>query len=162
MAKFLTDSIWRWYLYLLPLFFNSQFQLDIKSFGPPFLLIYCLADLGSIGGGWLSSRLITRGWSVNAGRKIAMLLCACCMVPVVLVTRVENMWTAVWLVGLAAAAHQGWSANLFTTASDMFPQRAVQVGGRNGRYGGRARCHGHPEAYRRHSQCERELYTSSS
>ena len=125
IAKFLTDSIWRWYLYLLPLFFNSQFKLDIKSFGPPFLLIYCLADVGSIGGGWLSSRLIARGWSVNAGRKTAMLLCALCVVPVVLVTQVQNMWTAVWLVGLAAAAHQGWSANLFTTASDMFPKRAV-------------------------------------
>lgn len=125
LAKFLTDSVWRWYLYLLPLFFNSQFKLDIKSFGPPFVLIYCLADLGSIGGGWLSSRLIARGWSVNAGRKTAMLLCAFCVVPVVLVTQVPNMWTAVWLVGLAAAAHQGWSANLYTTASDMFPKQAV-------------------------------------
>ncbi len=124
-AKFLTDSVWRWYLYLLPLFFNSQFKLDIKSFGPPFVLIYCLADLGSIGGGWASSRLISRGWSVNAGRKTAMLACAICVVPVVLVTQVSNMWLAVWLVGLAAAAHQGWSANLYTTASDMFPKQAV-------------------------------------
>lgn len=125
LAKFLTDSIWRWYLYLLPLFFSSHFKLDIKSFGPPFILIYCLADVGSIGGGWLSSRLIARGWSVNAGRKLAMLVCAVCVTPVVLVTQVQNMWAAVWLVGLAAAAHQGWSANLFTTASDMFPKRAV-------------------------------------
>jgi len=125
LAKFLTDSIWRWYLYLLPLFFNQQFKLDIKSFGPPFLLIYCLADLGSIGGGWLSSHLIKGGWSVNAGRKAAMLVCAVCVTPVVLVTQVSGMWTAVWLVGLAAAAHQGWSANLYTTASDMFPKRAV-------------------------------------
>jgi len=125
LAKFLTDSIWRWYLYLLPLFFNTTFKLDIKSFGPPFLLIYCLADLGSIGGGWLSSHLIKRGWSVNAGRKTAMLVCAVCVVPVVLVTQMSNMWVAVWLVGLAAAAHQGWSANLYTTASDMFPKQAV-------------------------------------
>ena len=125
IAKFLTDSIWRWYLYLLPLFFSSHFKLDIKSFGPPFILIYCLADVGSIGGGWLSGWLIKRGWSVNAGRKTAMLLCAVCVVPVVLVTQVENMWVAIWLVGLAAAAHQGWSANLFTTASDMFPKQAV-------------------------------------
>ena len=125
IAKFLTDSIWRWYLYLLPLFFSSNFKLDIKSFGPPFVLIYCLADVGSIGGGWLSSRLIARGWTVNAGRKTAMLVCAICVVPVVLVTQVTNMWAAVWLVGLAAAAHQGWSANLFTTASDMFPKQAV-------------------------------------
>jgi len=125
LAKFLTDSVWRWYLYLLPLFFSSQFKLDIKSFGPPFVLIYCLADLGSISGGWMSSRLITRGWTVNAGRKTAMLICAVCVVPVVLVTQVSHMWVAVWLVGLAAAAHQGWSANLYTTASDMFPKRAV-------------------------------------
>ena len=125
IAKFLTDSVWRWYLYLLPLFFNSQFELDIKSFGPPFVLIYLLADIGSIGGGWISSRLISRGWSVNAGRKTAMLFCAVCVVPVVLVTQVANMWIAVWLVGLAAAAHQGWSANLYTTASDMFPKCAV-------------------------------------
>jgi ACS family hexuronate transporter-like MFS transporter len=125
LAKFLTDSIWRWYLYLLPLFFNTNFKLDIKSFGPPFLLIYCLADVGSIAGGWLSSHLIKRGWSVNAGRKTAMLVCAICVVPVVLVTQVSGMWTAVWLVGLAAAAHQGWSANLYTTASDMFPKQAV-------------------------------------
>lgn len=124
-AKFMTDSIWRWYLYLLPLFFNQNFKLDIKSFGPPFLLIYTLADLGSIGGGWLSSRLIARGWTVNAARKTTMLLCALCVVPVVFVTQVSDMWTAVWLVGLAAAAHQGWSANLFTTASDMFPKQAV-------------------------------------
>ncbi|HSI10425.1 MAG TPA: MFS transporter [Chthoniobacter sp.] len=125
VAKFLTDSVWRWYLYLLPLFFASQFKLDIKSFGPPFVLIYCLADLGSIAGGWASSQLIARGWSVNAGRKTAMLVCAVCVVPVVLVTQVANMWLAVWLVGLAAAAHQGWSANLYTTASDMFPKQAV-------------------------------------
>lgn len=124
-AKFLTDSVWRWYLYLLPLFFNQQFQLDIKSFGPPFVLIYCLADAGSIAGGWLSSSLIHRGWTVNAGRKTAMLVCAVCVAPVALVTHVSNMWTAVWLVGLAAAAHQGWSANLYTTASDMFPKQAV-------------------------------------
>ncbi len=125
IAKFLTDSVWRWYLYLLPLFFSSHFKLDIKSFGPPFVLIYLLADVGSIGGGWVSSRLISKGWSVNAGRKTAMLICAVCVVPVVLVTQVPNMWAAVWLVGLAAAAHQGWSANLYTTASDMFPKRAV-------------------------------------
>lgn len=124
-AKFLTDSVWRWYLYLLPLFFNQQFHLDIKSFGPPFVLIYCLADAGSIAGGWLSSSLIHRGWTVNAGRKTAMLVCALSVAPVALVTHVSNMWTAVWLVGLAAAAHQGWSANLYTTASDMFPKQAV-------------------------------------
>jgi len=125
IAKFLTDSIWRWYLYLLPLFFVQTFNLDIKNFGPPFVVIYVLADIGSIGGGWLSSRLIKNGNTVNLSRKTAMLICALCVIPVVLVTQLSNMWYAVLLVGLAAAAHQGWSANLFTTASDMFPKQAV-------------------------------------
>jgi ACS family hexuronate transporter-like MFS transporter len=125
IAKFLTDSIWRWYLYLLPLFFSQNFKLDIKNFGPPFLVIYIMADFGSIGGGWVSSHLIKRGYSVNFGRKIALLICAICVVPVASVTQLRNMWFAVVLVGLAAAAHQGWSANLFTTASDMFPKQAV-------------------------------------
>src|SRR5215213_2706589 len=84
-----------------------------------------MADVGSIAGGWLSSSLIKGGRSVNYGRKMALLVCALAVVPVVLVTHVSNMWIAVGLVGLAAAAHQGWSANLFTTASDMFPKQAV-------------------------------------
>jgi MFS transporter, ACS family, hexuronate transporter len=125
IAKFLTDSIWRWYLYLLPLFFAQTFKLDIKGFGPPLVVIYVLADVGSIGGGWLSSRLIRNGYTVNWSRKIALLVCALCVIPVVFVTQLSNMWYAVSLVGLAAAAHQGWSANLFTTASDMFPKQAV-------------------------------------
>ena len=125
IAKFATDSIWRWYLYLLPLFFVQVFKLDIKNFGPPFVVIYVLADVGSIGGGWLSSRLIKSGHSINFGRKVALLVCALCVVPVALVTQLSSMWVAVFLVGLAAAAHQGWSANLFTTASDMFPKQAV-------------------------------------
>jgi ACS family hexuronate transporter-like MFS transporter len=125
IAKFSTDSIWRWYLYLLPLFFAQVFGLDIAHFGPPFVVIYVLADVGSIAGGWLSSNLIKRGHSVNFGRKMALLACALCVVPVASVTHIGNMWVAVLLVGLAAAAHQGWSANLFTTASDMFPKQAV-------------------------------------
>jgi ACS family hexuronate transporter-like MFS transporter len=125
IAKFATDSIWRWYLYLLPLFFAQAFGLDIKNFGPPFVVIYVLADVGSIAGGWLSSRLIKGGRSINFGRKVALLICALCVVPVSMVTLLSNMWIAVLLVGLAAAAHQGWSANLFTTASDMFPKQAV-------------------------------------
>ncbi|MBD0371339.1 MAG: MFS transporter [Pyrinomonadaceae bacterium] len=125
IAKFATDSIWRWYLYLLPLFFAQAFNLPIFKFGPPFVVIYVLADVGSIGGGWLSSKLIKGGRSINFGRKVALLVCALCVVPVALVTQLSNMWIAVLLVGLAAAAHQGWSANLFTTASDMFPKQAV-------------------------------------
>jgi MFS transporter, ACS family, hexuronate transporter len=124
-AKFATDSIWRWYLYLLPLFFSQVFKLDIKNFGPPFVVIYLMADVGSVAGGWLSSRLIKGGRSINFGRKVALLVCALCVVPVALVTQLSNMWVAVFIVGLATAAHQGWSANLFTTASDMFPKQAV-------------------------------------
>ncbi len=125
IGKLMTDSIWRWYLYLLPLFFHQNFKLDIKGFGLPFVIIYVMADFGSIGGGWLSSHLIKAGHSVNFGRKIALLVCALCVVPVVFVTQLSNIWIAVVLVGLAASAHQGWSANMFTTASDMFPKQAV-------------------------------------
>lgn len=124
-AKFLTDAIWRWYLYLLPVFFHQQFKLDLKTFGPPFVAIYLIADVGSIGGGWLSSFFLKRGFTLNASRKLALLICALCVLPVSLVTQVESVWTAVLLVGLAAAAHQGWAANAFTVASDMFPKQAV-------------------------------------
>jgi ACS family hexuronate transporter-like MFS transporter len=125
LAKFLTDAVWRWYLYLLPLFFNQNFKLDIKNFGLPFITIYVMADAGSIGGGWLSSWLLGRGWSVNAARKTAMLACALCVLPVMFSAVVPNMWVAVFFVGLAASAHQGFSSNLFTTVSDMFPKEAV-------------------------------------
>lgn len=125
VAKFFSDAVWRWFLYLLPLFFHQNFKLDIKNFGLPFITIYVMADLGSIAGGWISSRLIGKGWTVNAARKTAMLICALCVVPVMFAVHVENMWVAVVLVGLAASAHQGFSSNLFTTVSDMFPKKAV-------------------------------------
>jgi ACS family hexuronate transporter-like MFS transporter len=136
-GKFFTDAIWRWNLYLLPLFFSQHFHLDLKKFGPPFLMIYLMADVGSVGGGWLSSSLIRRGWSLNAARKTAMLLCVVCVLPVMLVTQVGNMWLAIFLVGLATAAHQGWSSNLYTSISDMFPKHAVAtVAGIGGTAGG--------------------------
>lgn len=125
VAKFLTDAVWRWYLYLLPLFFSQNFKLDIKNFGLPFITIYLMADVGSIGGGWLSSWLLGRGWTANAARKLAMLVCALCVLPVMFAAVVPNMWVAVFFVGLAASAHQGFSSNLFTTVSDMFPKQAV-------------------------------------
>ncbi len=124
-AKFFTDAVWRWYLYLLPLFFSQAFKLDIRNFGLPFLVIYVMADLGGIAGGWYSSWLIRRGASINRARKTAMIVCVACVLPVMMTTHVQNMWVAVFLVGLAAGAHQGWSANLFTTVSDMFPNHAV-------------------------------------
>lgn len=137
LGKFFTDAIWRWNLYLLPLFFSQHFQLNLKQFGPPFLMIYLMADVGSIGGGWLSSSLLKRGWSVNAARKTAMLVCVICVLPVMLVTQVGSMWFAIFLVGLATAAHQGWSSNLYTSISDMFPKHAVAtVAGIGGTAGG--------------------------
>jgi ACS family hexuronate transporter-like MFS transporter len=140
IAKFLTDPIWWLYLFWIPDFFSRNYGLDLKTIGLPIFVIYWVASIGSIGGGWLSSALIKRGWSVNAGRKTAMLTCALAVVPIVVASRVQNLWVAVALVSLAAAAHQGWSANLFTLVSDTFPRKAVGsvvgVGGMAGAVGG--------------------------
>ena len=140
IGKFLTDPIWWLYLFWIPDFFNRSYGIDLKTIGPPLVVIYLVADIGSIGGGWLSSFLIRRGWSVNAGRKTAMLLCAAAVVPMVFAAGASNLWIAVALVSIAAAAHQGWSCNLFTTASDMFPRTAVGsvvgLGGMAGAVGG--------------------------
>jgi ACS family hexuronate transporter-like MFS transporter len=139
-GKFLTDPIWWFFLFWLPDFFGKNYGLDLKTFGPALIAIYLMADVGSIAGGWFSSFLIKRGWSVNAGRKTAMLLCAVCVLPVSLAIYAENLMIAVGIIGLAAAAHQGWSANLFTLASDLMPRRAVAsvvgLGGMAGAVGG--------------------------
>ena len=134
------DSIWWFYLFWFPLFMNDRFGVDLKGIGLPLVTVYLLADVGSVMGGWLSSSLIAKGWTINAARKIAMLLCAICILPVTMAPIVNGEWVAVWLVGIAAAAHQGFSANLFTTASDMFPRKAVAsvvgIGGFAGGMGG--------------------------
>ena len=140
LGKFLTDPVWWLYLFWIPDFLSRRYQLDLKNIGLPLIVIYLMADVGSIGGGWLSSRLLARGWSTNRARKLAMLICAACTAPIVLTSGVSNLWVAVALVGLAAAAHQGWSANLYTLVSDMFPRRAVGsvvgIGGMAGAVGG--------------------------
>jgi ACS family hexuronate transporter-like MFS transporter len=140
LGKFLTDPIWWLYLFWIPDFLNREYKIDLKNIGLPLVVIYLLADVGSIGGGWISSRLLKHGWSVNRARKTAMLTCALCVVPIVFATKASNVWIAVVLVGVAAAAHQGWSANLFTLTSDMFPRQAVGsvvgVGGMAGAVGG--------------------------
>jgi len=140
IGKFLTDPIWWVYLFWLPDFLNKKHGLNLKDFGLPLATIYIIADVGSIGGGWLSSTLIKRGYSVNAGRKIAMLVCALAVVPIVFAAQTTSLWTAVILIGIAAAAHQGWSANIFTLTSDMFPRSAVGsvvgIGGMAGSIGG--------------------------
>jgi ACS family hexuronate transporter-like MFS transporter len=140
IAKYLTDPIWWFYLYWLPNFLRDKHGLDLTTIGPPLIVIYLIADIGSIGGGWLSSTFIKRGWTINRARKTAMLICALAVTPIVLAANVKNLWIAVGLIGLAAAAHQGWSCNLFTTTSDMFPRQAVGsvvgMGGMAGALGG--------------------------
>jgi ACS family hexuronate transporter-like MFS transporter len=124
-GKFLTDPIWWFYLFWIPDYLQRQHGLRLTQIGLPILVIYVISDLGSIGGGWLSSALIRRQFSVNAARKWAMLICALCVVPVSSVFRVSGLWPATLLIGLAAAGHQGFSANLYTLSSDLFPARAV-------------------------------------
>lgn len=140
VGKFLTDSVWWFYSFWLAKFLADQFQVDIKSIGAPMITAYLLADIGSIAGGWLSSQLLARGYSPNAARKLAMLVCAICVVPVAAAPLVSGKWVAVILVGIAMAAHQGFSANLFTLTSDMFPRQAVGsvvgIGGFAGAMGG--------------------------
>lgn len=140
IGKFLTDPIWWVYLFWLPDFLQKKHDLDIKTFGIPLAIIYIIADFGSIGGGWISGFLIKRGWSINGGRKFAMLVCALAVVPIVFASMTSNLWVAVMLIGIAAAAHQGWSANIFTLTSDMFPKQAVGsvvgIGGMAGAIGG--------------------------
>jgi ACS family hexuronate transporter-like MFS transporter len=140
LGKFMTDPVWWLYLFWIPDFFHRNHGLDLKSIGLPLVVIYLVADVGSIGGGWISGWLMKRGWTVNRARKTAMLLCALCVVPVMFAAYVKSLWLAVALISLAAAAHQGWSANLFTLTSDMFPRKAVGsvvgIGGTAGAVGG--------------------------
>jgi ACS family hexuronate transporter-like MFS transporter len=152
VGKFMTDAVWWFYMLWFAKFMNERFDLDIKSIGLPMITVFLLADIGSIAGGWQSSWLLKRGWSANAARKTAMLTWALCVVPVSLAPLVQGTyniagdwsidakWIAVLLIGLAAAAHQGFSANMFTLASDMFPRGAVGsvvgIGGFAGAMGG--------------------------
>jgi ACS family hexuronate transporter-like MFS transporter len=140
IGKFLTDAIWWFYLFWFPLFMNDRFGIDIKTIGLPMIIVYLLADIGSVGGGWLSSFLLKKNWSVNKARKTAMLTCALLILPVALAPHVSGEWIAVILIGVAAAAHQGFSANIFTLTSDMFPRKAVGsvvgIGGFAGAMGG--------------------------
>lgn len=140
IGKFMTDPIWWFYLYWLPKFLDTRYGVSLSKVALPLITIYLVADVGSVGGGWLSGFLIKRGWSVNAGRKITLLIAALLIVPTMLAPFSGNMWTAVLIVSVAAAAHQWWSANLFTLSSDMFPQHAVGsvvgIGGFAGAFGG--------------------------
>ena len=140
-GKLLTDPVWWFFLFWLPGYLESIFHIDMKSdLGLPIIIIYSVTSLGSVGGGWLSSHLIKRGWPVFKARKVSMLIFALCVVPIVLIQYSTSLWIAITLISLATAAHQAWSATIFTTASDMFPKRAVSsvvgIGGMAGSIGG--------------------------
>ena len=139
-AKFLTDPIWWFYLFWLPSYFSSKFNLNLSHLGVPLIIVYNVSALGSIGGGWLPAPFRRLGLSPNYARLAAMLFCACMVVPIFTAARLKSEWAAIALLSLAAGAHQGWSANLFTTSSDMFPRSAVGavvgIGGMAGSVGG--------------------------
>ncbi|MFD2571631.1 MFS transporter [Spirosoma soli] len=140
LGKFLTDPIWWFFLFWLPSYFSTTFNLDLKKPSLPLVVVYTATTIGSIGGGYLSGYFIKKGWPVFRARKTAMLIFAICVVPITLAQFATNIWQAVALISLAAAAHQAWSANIFTTASDMFPKQAlssvVGIGGMAGSVGG--------------------------
>src|SRR5712671_5270753 len=125
VGKLMADPVWWFYLYWLPKFLDAKYGVKLAQVAAPIIVVYLIADVGSVGGGWISSALIKRGWSVNRARKTTMLAMALLIVPTTLVSRAPNMWAAVLIVGVAAAAHQAWSANVYTLASDMFPKSAV-------------------------------------
>ncbi|MGA7924975.1 MAG: MFS transporter [Candidatus Sulfotelmatobacter sp.] len=124
-AKFLTDPIWYFYLFWLPSYFSAKFNLNLSHLGLPLIIVYNVSAIGSIGGGWLPAPFHRLGLSHNFARLAAMLLCGFLVVPIYTASSVQSVWTAIALISVAAGAHQGWSANLFTTSSDMFPRNAV-------------------------------------
>ncbi len=124
-GKFFSDPIWWFYLFWIPSYFNSTYHIDLKSSWIYVSAIYLVASFGSIGGGYLSGWLIKKGWPVNLARKRVMLIYACCVLPIALIQFAHNAWSGVALISLAAAAHQAWSANIFTTASDQFQKSDV-------------------------------------
>jgi ACS family hexuronate transporter-like MFS transporter len=124
-AKFLTDPVWFLMLFWLPKYFASTYDVDLKVVLLPMVLMYLLSDVGSIAGGWLSSKLIQRGYTPNVARKVTMIIAGLCVLPLLIVTRLENMWAAVALIGLALAGHQAFSSNLLSIPADMFPKQAV-------------------------------------
>jgi ACS family hexuronate transporter-like MFS transporter len=141
-AAKLPDAVWYFYLFWGSFFLNARFGLELKGLALPLIVIYALADIGSVGGGWLSSAFLKRGWPANRARKTTLLVCAVVVLPVVFAPRTSNPWLAVLLIGLAAAGHQAWSANAFTLVSDVFPRKAtasvVGIGGMVGALAGLA------------------------
>jgi ACS family hexuronate transporter-like MFS transporter len=123
IGKFMTDPIWWFFLYWLPKFLNTTYGLKLDKIGLPLIVAYLIADVGSIGGGWLSSHFLKMGWSINAARKTTLLICAIMVVPIYWASGIDDLWPAVILIGLGMAAHTGWSANMYTLATDFFPKK---------------------------------------
>lgn len=141
IGKLCTDPVWWFYLFWIPGFLQTKYNIDLVHTGPPLIAIYLAADVGSIAGGWLSSSFLKRGWELTRARKTTMLIFACGVLPIVFVPMAGgNLWLTVALIGMAAGSHQGWSANLFTMSSDCFPRKAVGsvvgLGGMGGAIGG--------------------------
>jgi ACS family hexuronate transporter-like MFS transporter len=140
LGKFCIDPIWWFFLFWLPGYLFDRYDMDLKTFGLPLAAIYLISDVGSIAGGWLSSRLIARGTTPNVARKLTMLICAFCVLPIFFAQNIASVWGAVAVIGLATAAHQAFSANLYALPSDMFPRGAVGsvvgIGGMVGAIGG--------------------------
>jgi MFS transporter, ACS family, hexuronate transporter len=140
VGKFMTDCFWWFYLFVLPIFFKERFNLDPQHRLGPIAVIYLLASVGSIAGGWLAGHFMKIGWSTNKARKTTMLICALAILPVFYAAKTQSAWMAVALIAVAASAHQAWSANLFSLSSDMFPRRVVAsvtgLGGMVGSIGG--------------------------
>ena len=139
IGKFLTDPVWWFFLIWLPDFFKKTYHLDIKKSWVHLVTIYAIVTVLSIFGGWITGRLVKSGWTVTRARKICMIVFALCVLPVFFATSF-SVWPAVLLIALAGSAHQAWSANLYTTVSDMFPKKAVAsvigIGGMAGSAGG--------------------------
>lgn len=140
IPKFLTDPIWWFLLFYLPSYFSDKFHLDLSHLGLPLIIVYSASTIGSIGGGWLPAFFRPFGFSATRARLAAMFICACLVAPIFMLNYLHSEWVAITLLSMATAAHQGWSANLFTTASDMFPRTAVGsvtgIGGMAGAVGG--------------------------
>jgi ACS family hexuronate transporter-like MFS transporter len=136
LGKFFTDPSWWFYVAWLPKFMQEHHGLDLIHIGPPLVIIYVMADIGSICGGWISSALLARGWTINAARKTAMLICAVTALPMIFASHASSVWTAAFLIGLATAAHQGYSSNLYALCSDFFPSNSVSsIAGMAGTFG---------------------------
>ncbi|HQT52758.1 MAG TPA: MFS transporter, partial [Phenylobacterium sp.] len=140
LGKFLIDPVWWMLLFWLPDYFKKTFDLSVTTFGLVLAAVYLISDVGSVGGGWMSSRLMKAGRSLNFSRKMTMLVCAFATLPYFFITQIDDLWTATAVVGLVAAAHQAFSANLYTLPGDVFPRSAVGsvigIGGMLGGIGG--------------------------